>query len=107
MANTTKVRLQYGATRVSLVGTQDPPSVRGTEKTKPEVNSRLMHKSITASRVARLVSSNERKCENKGICKACGKTKSEGCEPDARDYVCNYCGANAVDGAEELFFSVA
>ncbi len=66
-----------------------------------------MHKSITMPRVARLVSSNERKCENKGICKACGKTKSEGCEPDARDYLCDHCGANAVDGAEELLFAVA
>jgi hypothetical protein len=66
-----------------------------------------MHKSITWIRITRMAQSNERKCENKGICKDCGKTKHEGCEPDARNYHCDNCGADAVDGAEELIIELA
>jgi hypothetical protein len=35
-----------------------------------------------------------------GICISCG-AKQEGCEPDARKYVCEECGAEAVYGLEE------
>ena len=34
-----------------------------------------------------------------GICKECGERRS-GCEPDAEDYECESCGANAVQGIE-------
>lgn len=36
-----------------------------------------------------------------GLCKACGQERDE-CEPDARDYPCESCGANEVYGTEEL-----
>ena len=38
-------------------------------------------------------------CE--GFCLACGNTQG-GCEPDARRYTCETCGAAKVYGAEEL-----
>ena len=39
--------------------------------------------------------------DNLGFCVACGE-EAESCEPDARGYECECCGALAVYGAEEL-----
>ena len=39
--------------------------------------------------------------DNLGFCTACGE-EADGCEPDAREYECESCGAYAVYGAEEL-----
>jgi hypothetical protein len=39
--------------------------------------------------------------ENLGFCIACGNEQG-GCEPDARGYECEDCGARKVYGAEEL-----
>lgn len=36
-----------------------------------------------------------------GFCTACGAMQ-DSCEPDARKYHCDECGANEVFGAEEL-----
>jgi len=36
-----------------------------------------------------------------GFCIVCGFEQG-GCEPDAREYVCESCGAKTVYGAEEL-----
>jgi len=36
-----------------------------------------------------------------GFCIACGNLQ-EGCEPDAREYVCEECGEKKVYGIEEL-----
>ena len=36
-----------------------------------------------------------------GFCLACGAAR-EACEPDARNYTCDECGADQVFGAEEL-----
>lgn len=36
-----------------------------------------------------------------GYCIECGAAR-EACEPDARGYACDICGARAVYGAEEL-----
>ena len=38
---------------------------------------------------------------NLGGCTACGEV-NDGCEPDARDYECEFCGERAVYGMEEL-----
>jgi hypothetical protein len=35
---------------------------------------------------------------HEGVCKACGEING-GCEPDAEDYPCEFCGKNAVVGA--------
>ena len=40
-----------------------------------------------------------------GFCVACGAEKG-GCEPDAREYCCDDCGAMAVYGAEELLIMI-
>lgn len=39
--------------------------------------------------------------DNPGFCLACGE-EQEGCEPDARNYVCEYCKEEQVFGAEEI-----
>jgi len=39
--------------------------------------------------------------ENIGFCLACGE-QADGCEPDARNYECESCGASMVFGAEEI-----
>lgn len=36
-----------------------------------------------------------------GFCLSCGEEQG-GCEPDAREYVCEACGMPAVYGAEEI-----
>ena len=41
--------------------------------------------------------------DNDGFCMSCGAQQG-GCEPDAREYECESCGANAVYGAEEIMF---
>jgi hypothetical protein len=41
-----------------------------------------------------------------GFCIACG-AQADGCEPDARQYECESCGAMKVYGAEELLFMCA
>ena len=38
---------------------------------------------------------------NIGFCTDCGNSQ-DGCEPDARNYECESCGANQVYGAMEL-----
>lgn len=38
--------------------------------------------------------------DHAGICLSCGEIAS-GCEPDARNYVCESCGAHEVFGMEE------
>ena len=44
--------------------------------------------------------------DNPGFCIVCG-CEHEGCEPDARNYKCESCGADAVFGAEELLIHIA
>jgi hypothetical protein len=41
-----------------------------------------------------------------GFCVACG-AEAYGCEPDARAYLCESCGAQEVFGAEELLLHMA
>jgi hypothetical protein len=39
-----------------------------------------------------------------GFCRECGH-EQDGCEPDARNYRCEHCGAMAVYGAEEILIA--
>jgi hypothetical protein len=55
---------------------------------------------ISQSRIMRAVESGE----SVGFCKECGHSQ-DGCEPDARNYKCESCGAMAVYGAEEMLIS--
>ena len=60
-----------------------------------------MHKSITIERILDAVERQTTGLDNPGFCLACGE-EQEGCEPDARGYECESCGAMKVYGAEEL-----
>ena len=59
-----------------------------------------MHKSITFERIENAVFSGMFGLENPGFCHSCGAGQG-GCEPDARNYPCECCGALQVFGAEE------
>lgn len=65
-----------------------------------------LHPSITAERVLDACERRARSLDNPGFCVACGEDH-EGCEPDARGYYCEFCGEDAVFGAEELIELVA
>jgi hypothetical protein len=52
---------------------------------------------ISQSRIMRAVESGD----SIGFCRECGH-ETDGVEPDARNYHCDHCGANAVYGAEEM-----
>lgn len=59
------------------------------------------HPSITQERVEEAVMRRMTTLDNPGFCLECGEEAS-GCEPDAREYTCEYCGAHKVYGADEI-----
>lgn len=64
-----------------------------------------IHKSVTIERVAEAVTRSLVGLDTPGFCAMCGE-EAEGCEPDARRYRCEACGAHAVYGAEELLLTL-
>ncbi len=64
-----------------------------------------LHPSITTDRIVEAVQRHNSSLDNPGFCIACGED-AEGCEPDARNYECEHCGAHRVFGAEELLMLV-
>lgn len=64
-----------------------------------------IHESITTDRVTAAVEDSMTSLDNPGFCVACGED-ADGCEPDARRYECECCGARAVYGAEELLLMI-
>lgn len=64
-----------------------------------------MHASITVERVMAAVERQMTNLDNPGFCLDCGE-EAEGCEPDARNYTCESCGAFRVFGAEEILIMV-
>ena len=60
-----------------------------------------MHKSITLDRLMDAVDRQSVGLDNPGFCLACG-AEHESCEPDARNYECETCGAKKVFGAAEI-----
>lgn len=62
----------------------------------PEVKMQI-HSSITEKRIVQLAEDNNAHCMNMGVCIACGEER-DSCEPDARNYECEYCGENQVQG---------
>ena len=64
------------------------------------------HKSLTEEVICEAVERGNTGLDNPGFCLICG-VEAEGCEPDARDYECESCGAPAVYGAEELLMAIA
>ncbi len=65
-----------------------------------------LHPSITADRVMEAAQREMFTLDNPGFCTECGN-EQEGCEPDARNYECEACGAKAVYGAAELLMVLA
>lgn len=63
-----------------------------------------LHPSITSERVCEAVERGLFGLDNPGFCTACG-AEADGCEPDARGYECESCGAKKVYGAEELLLA--
>ena len=59
------------------------------------------HRSITPQRIADAVKRSIFDLDNPGFCISCGH-EQDGCEPDAREYICESCGEATVFGAEEL-----
>jgi hypothetical protein len=64
------------------------------------------HKDVTVEAIQEAVERSFSSLDNPGFCLICG-CEAEGCEPDARNYECESCGAPAVYGAEELLMAVA
>jgi len=60
-----------------------------------------IHSSITAERVMEAVEDSMFGFGTPGFCIACG-ADADDCEPDARNYKCEVCGAREVFGAEEV-----
>ena len=65
-----------------------------------------IHPSITADRLLDAIQRSMTTLDDPGFCIACGN-EQDGCEPDARNHRCEACGADAVYGAEELFFRLS
>jgi hypothetical protein len=64
-------------------------------------NRQRINKAITLDRVMAAVEREAYSLDNPGFCLSCG-FEQDGCEPDARKYECESCGAHEVYGAEEL-----
>ena len=60
-----------------------------------------IHESITTERVIEAVESEMYGLMNPGFCVACGEN-ADGCEPDARNYTCDFCDEDQVFGAAEV-----
>jgi len=65
-----------------------------------------IHESVTLERVEEAARESMFGMDNPGFCLACGED-ADGVEPDARNYICDACGAAAVYGAEEVLIMVA
>lgn len=65
-----------------------------------------VHPSITAELVLAACERRAHSLDNPGFCIACGN-EQEGCEPDARNYKCEACGARKVFGSDELLMALA
>lgn len=61
----------------------------------------LWHRSITVERLLDAAYRENVALDNPGFCLICGDEAME-CEPDARNYTCEACGAKQVFGAQEI-----
>lgn len=64
-----------------------------------------VHPSITLERVEEAVQREISTLDTPGFCLACGE-EADGCEPDAREYECEFCGLRKVYGAEEMLMMI-
>ncbi len=63
------------------------------------------HKDVTDKAVIQAAKQSILDLDSLGFCLACGNVQ-DGCEPDARGYICEHCGEDEVYGAEELLMSL-
>lgn len=70
----------------------------------PVTTSKKLHSSITSDRVCSAIERSQTSLDNPGFCIVCGE-EADNCEPDARRYKCECCGARAVYGAEEILIT--
>jgi hypothetical protein len=78
---------------------------KGQGKRRKQMARMKLHPSLTPSRIANAVERSMCSLDNPGFCLSCG-AEADGCEPDARNYVCDECGEAKVYGAEELLFLI-
>ena len=64
-----------------------------------------IHPSLTIEKIMEAVERSQTTLDNPGFCLACGN-EQDGCEPDARNYECEECGALKVFGAEECMVMI-
>jgi hypothetical protein len=64
-----------------------------------------MHESLTEDRIEEAVRRQMFGLDSPGFCLACG-FEQDGCEPDARGYVCESCGEPQVFGAQEALLKL-
>jgi hypothetical protein len=64
------------------------------------------HSSLTDEVIMEAIERETTGLDNPGFCLICG-AEPDGCEPDARNYTCDNCGAEQVFGAEELALCIA
>jgi hypothetical protein len=64
------------------------------------------HKRLTDDEIMGAVERRMTTLDNPGFCLICGN-EADGCEPDARNLVCEHCGAEQVFGADELLLTIA
>lgn len=70
------------------------------------LNRKEWHKSLTPDVIMDACERRMTTLENPGFCLSCGNEQG-GCEPDARNYRCESCGAAQVFGCEELLMEMA
>lgn len=70
-----------------------------------KINGIEVHKNVTAEAITDAVERRMTTLDNPGFCILCG-LEADGCEPDARNYKCESCGAEQVFGADELLLMV-
>lgn len=69
-----------------------------------KINGIEIHKRLTDEVIMDACARRAGSLDNPGFCIICGNEAS-GCEPDARNYKCEACGADQVFGCEELFMA--
>ena len=66
---------------------------------------KLWNKHVTDDAIIDACKRRNSSLDNPGFCLACGN-ECDGVEPDARNYICEVCGAHQVFGAEELLMGL-
>ena len=67
---------------------------------------RSWHKSLTDDAIIEAAERRHTSLDDPGFCLICG-CEAYGVEPDARNFVCESCGADTVFGIEELIIAIA